>query len=221
MPSYRSSDEAEVRDAVVKRLRALRPTHRIIHEIQNACQGPNRIDLISVGAAEIIAVEVKSKKDKLDRLPAQVAAMRGMAHHVIAAIHEKFLISPAYKNGPLNSKGSPPEARGAIVWAFPEAGAEAGRTWGCAAWQEPRQVVTQCLPWTALDMLWAEELRSLCTNLGVAATARSTRPQMIHALRWKCTGGDITKGICAALLRRECVEADPPIAHGFGLAGVL
>lgn len=210
MPAYRSADEAEIRGAVVERLRLLRPGHRIIHEIQNACQGPNRIDLIAVGPAEIIAAEIKSKKDKIDRLPAQITAMRGMAHHVIAAIHEKFLISPAYKNAGADSKGPPKEARGATVWAYPEAGAEAGRTWGCAAWEEPRQAVTQCLPWTALDMLWAGELRTLCDELGIAATSRSTRPQMMAALRWRAPGGDLTKGICAALRQRVCIEAAPP-----------
>lgn len=210
MPAYRSTDEAEIRDAVIQRLRELRPGYRIINEIQNACQGPNRIDVVAVGSAEIIAVEIKSKKDKIDRLPAQITAMRGMAHHVIAALHEKFLISPAYNGAQAGSKGVPKEARGATVWAYPEAGAEAGRTWGCAAWEEPRQAVTQCLPWTALDMLWAGELRTLCAGLGVATTQRSTRPQMMHALRWRCSGGDLTKGICAALLRRSCIEADEP-----------
>lgn len=211
MPAYRSPDEFEIRDAVVQRLRLLRPSHRIIHEIQSACHGPNRIDLVAVGPSEIIAVEVKSKKDKLDRLPAQIKAMRGMAHHVVAALHEKFLISPAYKNAPPDLKGAPGEARGATIWAYPEAGEEAGRTYGCAEWQEPRQTVTQCLPWTALDMLWAAELRTLCADLGVPAYSRSTRPHMINALRWRVSGGDITKGICAALRRRVCVEADPPI----------
>lgn len=211
MPAYRSADEAEIRDAVTQRLRVLRSTYRIIHEIQNACHGPNRIDLIAVGPSEIIAVEIKSKKDKIDRLPAQILAMRGMAHHVIAAIHEKFLIEPAYKNAPPGIKGLPKEARGATVWVYPEAGSEVGRTYGCAAWQEPRMTVTQCLPQGALDMLWAGELRTLCANLGITATARHTRPQMIASLRWSVSGGTLTKAVCSALRRRECVEADPPI----------
>ena len=33
MPAYRSSAEAEVRDAVVARLREIRPDARIMHEI--------------------------------------------------------------------------------------------------------------------------------------------------------------------------------------------
>lgn len=80
---------------LVERLRRIRPEARIIHEIQSACQGPNRIDLIAVSRSEIIAVEIKSERDKLDRLPAQVGAMLGCAHHVIAALHERFLAEPA------------------------------------------------------------------------------------------------------------------------------
>lgn len=213
MPAYRSQSEAEVRDAVITRLRIIRPDARIIHEIQNACHGPNRIDLIAVSRAEIIAVEVKSAKDKLDRLPAQVAAMRGCAHHVIAALHERFLVSPPYRGAPPGLKGCPDESRGATVWAYPEAGSEAGRTWGCAAWEQPRQAIQECLPYTALDMLWAGELRWLCRRLGVTATSRSTRPQMMAAIRWSKSGRDVTLGICAALRQRECVEADPIVAE--------
>lgn len=211
MPAYRSPDEAEVRDPVVQRLRLIRPRARIIHEIQNACHGTNRIDVLAVSPAEIIAVEVKSRRDKLDRLPSQIKAMAGSAHHVIAALHEKFLVTPAYRNAPPGLKGTPDEARGAEVWAYPEAGAEAGRTYGCARWVEPPQAVQQCLPYTALDMLWHEELLRLCADLGVARTTRSTRPQMIAALRWSKTGRELTFGICAALRRRACPEADPPI----------
>lgn len=211
LPAYRSADEAEIRDAVVERLRRIRPGARIIHEIQNACQGPNRLDLIAVDRAEIIAVEIKSKKDKIDRLEAQVAAMRGCAHHVIAALHEKFLVSPAYRNAPPELVSAPPQARGATVWAWPIAGAEAGRTWGCAAWEEPRPAIQTCLPQGALDMLWAEELARLCADLGKAVPRRATRPQMMAVLRWQCAGGDLTRGICAALRRRACIEADPPV----------
>ncbi len=92
MPAYRSSAEAEIRDAVVARIRKQRPGARIIHEINVSTYGPNRIDVLAVDRAEIIAVEIKSAKDKLDRLPAQIAAMRGAAHRVVAAIHEKFLV---------------------------------------------------------------------------------------------------------------------------------
>jgi hypothetical protein len=74
MPAYRSSDEGEIREAVVAHLLTLRPSARIIHELNCSTYGPNRIDVRAVTPAEILAVEINSQKDKLDRLPAQIAA---------------------------------------------------------------------------------------------------------------------------------------------------
>ena len=205
MPAHRSSAEAEVRDAVVARLRQFRPKARIMHEI-NACGFGNRIDVLAVDRAEIIAVEVKSEKDKLDRLPDQISAMRGVAHHVIAALHEKFLL-PYQHNEKVVLP--PSEARGATVWAFP---LRADRnSIGIDPWTEPRFSLTLPLPANALHMLWANELRHLCLKLGVPADSRTTMPCMVNALRWRCTGEQLTKGICAALRARVCIEADDPI----------
>lgn len=210
MPAYRSADEAEVRDAVVARLRSLRPEARIIHEI-NASDFGNRIDVLAVDRAEIIACEVKSKKDKLDRLPKQIEAMRGAAHHVIAALHEKFLVPYRYAANCRvpNAVEPPPEARGASVWAYPEAGK--GRMYGCSEWAEPRLAVTQPLPWSALHMLWRDELYELCGELKLAVPRRATMGLMVNALRWNSTGRELTLGICTALRRRNCIEADPAI----------
>ena len=212
MPAYRSSAEAEVRDAVVARLRQARPQARIIHEINVAGTGSNRIDVLAVDRAEIIAVEVKSMKDKLDRLPDQINAMRSVSHHVIAALHEKHLVWKESRTIPDHKwLERPPEARGADVWAFPEAGAEQKRGWGVARWDDPRPSVTQAPPYTALNMLWHEELLHLCRSVGMVLPKRPNMAQMTSALKWNATGAQITKGVCAALRARNCVEADEPV----------
>ena len=211
MPAYRSAAEAEIRDAVVARIREHRPAARIIHEINCAGQGTNRIDLVAVDRAEIIAVEIKSAKDKIDRLPAQIKAMRGVAHHVVAALHEKFLVPARWA-----SEGrveAPPEAKGATVWAYPEAGAEAGRTYGCAAWEPLRPAIQSVLPHDALSMLWRGELYRLCESLRVSVGRRATMTGMTNQLRWMCTGRELTLGICALLRARPCLEADPEIVE--------
>ena len=220
MPAYRSSAEAEVRDAAVARLRQLRPNARIMHEV-NACGFGNRIDVLAVDRAEIIAVEVKSAKDKLDRLPDQVAAMMGCAHHVIAALHDKFWIgADRIKDRSLRSDWThlPTDADRAlsrsnvIVWRFPEIG---GSHYGLynRPWREPDFAVTKCLPPDAIHMLWAEELRVLCRSLGISVGSKATMPFCINALRWGATGAQITKGICAALRARRCIEADSEIVE--------
>lgn len=210
MPAYRSPAEAEIRDAVVARVRQHRPDARIIHEI-NACDFGNRIDVLAVDRAEIIAIEVKSAKDKLDRLPAQIKAMNGAAHHVIAALHEKFLVPARWAHRVPGSVEPPSEAKGATVWAFPEAGAEVGRAYGCAAWEMPRLAINAALPQGALRILWRDELYALCGQLRIDVGRRATMPEMSKALRWHCTGAELTRGICAALRARRCVEADPEI----------
>lgn len=217
MPAYRSADEAEIRDAVVERLRLIRPSARIIHEINCAVFGSNRIDLIAVSEAEIISVEIKSKKDKLDRLPAQIASMKKMSHHVIAALHEKFLVEretneySAYsvRGGKHYGLFDPEECGLNNIWYYPERRRREG--WDrFEKWSHPDQAVMRPNP-GSLDMLWVSELKVLCGELGVAAGKRPTLEQMKNLLLWTSTGGQITKGVCRALRRRECVEADPAI----------
>lgn len=192
MPAYRSEAEAEIRTAVVERLRVIRPEARIMHEV-NASSFGNRIDVLAVDRAEIIAVEIKSERDKLDRLPAQLKAMKGCATHVIAAVHRKFVTNPKPQELPWDA------------WVFPE-----GQTF-YDKWREPKPSVTTPLPGGALDMLWAEELREMCRRYGLPTSSRATMAHSLALLRWNLTGRDLTLGICAALRARKCIEADPAI----------
>lgn len=91
MPAHRSGDEQELRAAVADRLRELRPSARILHEI-NVAGGTVRVDITAASPEEIITAEIKSKRDKLDRLPEQLKRMRACAHLAIAARHEKCLV---------------------------------------------------------------------------------------------------------------------------------
>ena len=223
MPAHRSEAEAEIRVEVVRHLRAARPIARIIHEI-NVCQGGNRIDVLAVDVEEIIAVEIKSKKDKIDRLPAQMEAMTSVAHHSIAAIHEKFLV----EWGPASSRaahyerdgeyymGEPPKCCGSAreTWVYPIRRRSLDPEWELdrlAKWSVPQAKMLESLPAGALDMLWRDELQWVCFANQIAAGPRSTRGQMMHDLRWLCSGKELPRGICAALRARQCVEADDPV----------
>lgn len=221
MPAYRSAAEAEIRDAVIAKLRHYRPGARIMHEINVSSFGPNRMDLIAVDRAEIIAVEIKSEKDKLDRLDAQVAAMKGCAHHVIAALHEKFMVEkPANQWSAHYERDGEYWYRsaddivpwGCTAWIFPEKqrSTVAGYDF-IAKWRDHERPLQKPLPSTAVDMLHRDELFELCGKLRLSVPRRANMPLMVNALRWYCNGGELTRGICAMLRRRECVEADPPI----------
>lgn len=211
MPAYRSDAEAEIRDPTVARLRELLPGCRIIHEIQSACQGPNRIDVLAVTETRIAAAEIKSAKDKLDRLPAQIDAMRGVGHHVIAALHAKFFEVTEYRGRAL----AVPDwktTRGAVVWGF---GFEAAISEDSIAKSRPLserwEKHARSLPQAAIEILWRDELREIAgRRLGIA-TSKLDMAQLRDAIRWSLTGAEITREICATLRARDCCEADPPI----------
>jgi hypothetical protein len=224
MPAYRSPAEGEIREAVVARIRRSRPNARIIHEINVSTYGPNRIDLIAVDKAEIIAAEVKSSKDKLDRLPAQIASMKGVAHHVVAAIHEKFLVEQVTnqwaaheeRDGKFFLRRVPDGIdHSAEIWVYPERRRAMDSTNhdSLAKWNLPHQAMYVPLPADAIDILWREELLALCSSLRVSATRRTNMNEMISALRWHCTGKELTLGICRMLRVRRCLEADPEITE--------
>lgn len=213
MPAYRSEAEAEIRTAVVARLRQIMPGCRIIHEI-NACSFGNRIDVLAVGEDDLAAVEIKSEKDKLDRLPSQLKAMRSVSNKVFAAIHEKFLHT--HDNGWVFP---PNEARGATIWAYPKAKRE-GDVECSDYWYDKLRFAKpkKCLPPDAIFMLWRNELQNACRTIGLKGVSKLTMEEAVDRLRWSLTGAHLDSIICETLRRRECVEADPPILSRSRLA---
>lgn len=220
MPAYRSDAEGEIREAVVAHIRRHRPNARIMHEV-NASSFGNRIDVLAVDEAEIIAVEIKSAKDKLDRLPDQLAAMRSVAHHSIAALHEKFLVPEKCgshaahyeKDGEHFYCKFPSVIRWREGWAYPIRPRCLDPKWhdDLLRWHFPEPAIQQPLPEGALGMLWASELREMAGVYGVSAARKATMEHRAAALRWQLSGRDLTRGICAALRARKCIEADPEI----------
>jgi len=212
MPAYRSQAEADIREPVIARLRELMPGARIINEIQNATHGPNRIDVLAVTRDRIAAVEIKSAKDKLDRLPAQIDAMRGCAHHVVAALHAKFFEVENWRDG-LWAVPDWKATGGAVAWGFGfpaplHADCIAGRHLLRERWEKPMI----CPPEGAINMLWREELRQIVARRALArATSKLTMPELIDVLRWHLTGAEVTREVCAALRSRNCPEADAPV----------
>jgi len=206
VPAYRSQDEADIRAPVVARLREIIPGCRIIHEI-NAASFGNRIDVLAVGMDRIAAVEIKSAKDKLDRLPEQIKAMRSVSNLVFAALHEKFLT-------PLGNGFWPPDAaRGATSWIWPVRD-RPGHLQCNSAWIERDgwSKSFECLPHGALGMLWRNELQGICATLGVKGCRALAMDKAMDHIRWRMTGEEITQTICATLRKRVCVEGDEPPA---------
>lgn len=209
MPAHRSEAEAEIRIPAIRRLREILPGCRIIQEINAGTWGPNRIDLLAVSETQIYAAEIKSQKDTLSRLPAQIASMNRIAHRSFSVLHEKFLV-PLGRTGVVRP---PDAARNSVCWVWPRrerpgAHVECGQVWmERDRWKKIRLMP----PPDALGMLWRDELYVACLEHDVKATRKHTMEQMSDALTWSLTGEQVTRLICKALRRRVCTEADPPV----------
>lgn len=205
MPAYRSSAENDVRQEVVAMLRKLRPSARIIHEI-NIDDRRCRADVLAVTKSEIYAVEIKSEKDKLDRLKDQLKSMRNVAHHVIAAVHEKHITE-------INGGNNPSLWTHDTWWVYPNKIRNVAETnWIPACkWRAPSQKINTTLPPNAISILWRDELAQLCEHFKILANSNAPMKDLIRLLRWHCNGEELTTGICAMLRQRNCCEADAPI----------
>lgn len=227
MPAYRSDDEAFIRNKCIEILRRARPNGRIMHEVNSSKWG-RRMDLLCVGPGEIISVEIKSKRDKLDRLKAQIDEMTMVSHVAIAALHEKFLVmqpcpESQWLRPDIIRKGvkyrlelpEPADLGGeAVAWVFADPDpkkSKLGFTDRYALHELPRQSICAALPGTALNMLWNDELAAVMARAGLQRRKRATSSEMIQSIQWNMTGRDITRAICRALRQRVIVEGDAPI----------
>lgn len=211
----RSAHEQEIRDAVVIRLRELFPSARIVHELNVAGQGSNRIDVAAIDINGIAGVEIKSKADTLKRLADQMKAFRKCCHRVIVAAHEKHLVVPeGYRTK--RTLAAPewsanPWSQLATVWSWPQVPHE--------PWELDKKALDpkarQPHAYRLLEMLWADELRYEANHHGIAAGPSQARDVMIRAMAWEMTGQEIAQAVCRQLRAREFAEADailsPPV----------
>lgn len=203
-----SAAEREIRDAVVVKLRELLPGARIIHELNVAGTGSNRMDVAAVGDRAIVGVEIKSQRDTLKRLGEQWRAFSECCDTVIVVAHERhFTVTNGHGTARLNHPDFV-DRWGRNVWMFPEPAARFGPGgWALSPWEHkyPRRAASQ------LKMLWAEELRAECARHRLATSRRSTRSSMIYDLAWLLTGREVVQAVCRQLRCRAFVEADPPV----------
>lgn len=219
----RSFDEQDIRNAVVSRLRQLMPGARIVHELNVAGQGTNRIDVAAIGTDHIVSVEIKSRKDVLKRLDEQWKAFNEVSHLVIVAAHEKHFAD--YREAYWSDEHAPERhlnhpiffgrwANRKNVWRYPK---PEKSDWVHGrhddAWTFDRFKDLSRIPraTSMLEMLWAAELQAECRRHLISCSQRSTRPTMIRDLAWNLTGKEVTHAVCRQLRQRAFFEADAPI----------
>lgn len=195
----RSAAEQEIRDAVVEKLRRSLPGARIIHELNVYGSGSNRIDVAAVTSDQIYAVEIKSERDKLDRLDDQARAFSAAAHHFIAVVHEKFFEHFEYNDGRPGFRW--PHTHYRNLWCYPEPPRDLG--YGLYRWEMPAPTLTAPSPRDVMHMLWADELTQLAGDLRIGLGRRDNIETKIDQIAFHATGKEIIEGVCRALRKRE------------------
>jgi hypothetical protein len=204
-----SAEERVMRDGVVPVLREIYPGARIIHEL-NIDHGHCRADLAAIGETYIALVELKSAKDKLDRLPRQLEVFERASHHVIAVLDEKWF-GPRYEDRLKPLLYRP----GSEFWRWPRPGPDAPQ-WGPGSrgrWGAPRKTGKGVEPHARrlLELLWRDELYDECVRHRISVGPRSSRWPMMTDMAWLMTGQEIAKAVCRQLRGRAMAEGDPPL----------
>ncbi|EQA97292.1 hypothetical protein [Sphingobium sp. HDIP04] len=207
-----SSAEREIRDYAAGRLRDMLPNSRIIHEL---VVGGCRADLAAVQPDRVTLVEIKSERDKLDRLARQVDHFTRAGHDVIVIAHERWFDTTPYQNGaprffPSDELMEAARGHTRAIWAYPEA---PGR-YLYGEWEPKRYWSEQPEPHAAqlLNLMWKEEMLAECRGYGLKATARDNMMKLTRLMQLELTGKQIARSVCRQLRLREFPEADAPMS---------
>ncbi len=197
-----SEAENDIWEAVVQRLRTLLPTARIIHEL-NVEQGTVRADIAAVSVDTLYLFELKSARDKLHRLPAQIQLFRPVCHGLVVVADKKWCGGAAgYPNCDAAKIMAFHHLPSSHLWRWPE---PADR-FALNCWRLPRPTP----PWghRMLRLLWADELRQECRAAGLAVNSKTTGRDAALSLAHHLTGADLTRAVCRQLRQRTFAQAD-------------
>jgi len=226
MTTNRSTEELAMRDLVVPELRRRWPTARIIHELPTRYSS-NRIDLAAVTEDLIIGVEIKSSRDVIDRLEAQLRAFHPICHGLIVALapvwNEQLpdLVEP-HKRGGTRHVPQYTEAQQVIrtvshrivTWT---ADAVAGTLDIGDEWMLDRMHLAERMPWAAklLHILHVEELIRIAVRHQVSLGRRPNHFAAVRACHDFMRGPEIVRAVCRALRERQafCVGTDAPMTE--------
>lgn len=221
MTQNRSSEELEMRALIVPELRKRYPTARIIHELPLR-YSTNRIDLAAVTEREIIGVEIKSSRDVIDRLEAQLRAFNPIAHHVIVALAPKWneqlpMLERVRPGGVTSYSAQYTEAQEIIHRVN---GAHIG-IWTVDAEAQTITVTSEPYrnrawrPWhyRMLDVLHVAELVEVAARHRCWSGKRPVHAEIVQACADLMTGPEIIRAVCRALRARAAFAqgTDAPI----------
>lgn len=200
-PQNRSAEELTIRARVATELRRLYPDARIIHELPLRYSS-NRIDVAAVRPSAIISAEIKSSRDVIDRLEAQLRAFQPVSYRLIVATAQKHADAARSVTARVSTGD---------VWTVdPDTGKLDGFI------EEAYYHRSGMPPWGGrmLDMLWRDELALVAARHQVPAGIRPTHTALRNACAAALTGRQAVEAVCRALRTRAAFDkaSDPPLA---------
>lgn len=166
------------------------PDARIVHEL-NVDVGACRVDLVAVAPDRLAFVEIKSRKDKLDRLREQVRRFAPVCHGLAVLYSSER-------------------------WSYEAV--SAATDYRCDHWPEDRPEWWTFRPRFApphtgamLNLLWREELFDEARRAGFQPHARVSRSPLMRTLWEGLTGREVVAAVCRQLRARNFAKADAPI----------
>lgn len=222
----RSSEEMQMRALIAPHLRSAYPGSRIIHELPLR-YSTSRIDMAAVLPDKIVSVEIKSSKDTLSRLHAQLLGFAPICDRVVVALAPRWneqlpdkrearewgwSSSPQYTEAQQIVRDLP--YRHIAIWTVDHETGDVTPTKPCNDLR---------LPWFAelLDVLHVAELLEVAQLHRISVARRPTHEHLVGQCAELMTGREIRRAVCRALRARSgfAKESDPPILDVAGMAG--
>ncbi len=208
MTTNRSSEELRMRELIVPELRRRYPTARIIHELPLR-YSTNRIDLAAITQTEIISVEIKSSKDVLTRLEAQLRAFKPISTRLIVALAPKWNEKlPALVTESKNCTTYTPQFT-PTQQILQHIGTSHMEVWTVDATGGSIEITDRAyrdnMPWLArmLHMLHVVELVEIAARYRVWSGKRPVHLDLVRQCVDVMTGREIVASVCRALRERD------------------
>jgi hypothetical protein len=193
-----SEEEARMRVAIADWGQRRWPGYRCIHEVPLS---ERRIDMVFVGAKDLVGIEIKSSRDRLDRLDGQIEEYSRWLPEVWIAVAAKWENHGSLQHGRCNL---------IIVDDSAQASGVVEHRQGLRPYRD--ELVCSRM----LGLLWREEAARIAQRTGVipgTSPTKDPRHKILPMLARLLTGNEIMREVCAELRQRSAFgwQSDEPM----------
>ncbi len=203
-----SENEARIRAKTEAALRAKYPLARIVHEIPLEAFAI-RLDLAAITPTKIVVAEIKSEKDTLTRLQAQVKSAISLACETWVVYNEKH--APKIKKiGQYWHDDCPDKMLGRMFGKCFLMEESAERRELKIIDKPPLNLIHAVDGRNLFNVMWAEEQAACLKQHGLIPLTKKhpNRNTMLYMANENLSVKQIRAAVCAALLGREFAKAD-------------